>query len=237
MAGKNRPSFWGLYITTFVFWIGISHAGTLISAILRVVQAEWRRPITRCAEAITTFALCTGSLFPIIHLGRAWLFYWMIPYPNSRHLWPNFQSPLMWDFIAINTYLTGSVTYLYLPMIPDMAVARDKATGWRKKMYRIAGARLARHRAGVDAAGKGHRHHGAHHHSRRRLRAHDRVVGLRHDDHADVAQHDLRAVLRRRRHLLGHRGAADRDGDDPEVLPSGALPAADPFRQPRRRCS
>jgi molybdopterin-containing oxidoreductase family membrane subunit len=137
MAGKNRPSFWGLYITTFVFWIGISHAGTLISAILRVVQAEWRRPITRCAEAITTFALCTGSLFPIVHLGRAWLFYWMVPYPNSRYLWPNFQSPLMWDFIAINTYLTGSVTYLYLPMIPDMAVARDKATGWRKKMYRI----------------------------------------------------------------------------------------------------
>ncbi len=137
MAGKNRPSFWGLYITTFVFWIGISHAGTLISAILRVVQAEWRRPITRCAEAITTFALITGSLFPLIHLGRAWLFYWMVPYPNSRYLWPNFQSPLMWDFIAINTYLTGSVTYLYLPMIPDMAVARDKATGWRKKLYRL----------------------------------------------------------------------------------------------------
>ena len=91
MAGKNRPSFWGLYITTFVFWIGISHAGTLISAILRVVQAEWRRPITRCAEAITTFALITGSLFPLIHLGRAWLFYWMVPYPNSRHLWPNFH--------------------------------------------------------------------------------------------------------------------------------------------------
>jgi len=136
MSGKNRPSFWGLYITTFVFWIGISHAGTLISAILRVVQAEWRRPITRCAEAITTFALITGSLFPLIHLGRAWLFYWMVPYPNSRYLWPNFQSPLMWDFIAINTYLTGSVTYLYLPMIPDMAVARDKSTGWRKTMYR-----------------------------------------------------------------------------------------------------
>ena len=137
MSGKNRPSFWGLYITTFVFWIGISHAGTLISAILRVVQAEWRRPITRCAEAITTFALITGSLFPLIHLGRAWLFYWMVPFPNSRYLWPNFQSPLMWDFIAINTYLTGSVTYLYLPMIPDMAVVRDKSTGWRKKIYRV----------------------------------------------------------------------------------------------------
>ena len=136
MAGKNRPAFWGLYITTFVFWIGISHAGMLISAVLRIVQAEWRRPITRCAEAITIFALCTGSLFPIVHLGRAWLFYWMVPYPNSRYLWPNFQSPLMWDFIAINTYLTASLIYLYITMIPDLAVAREKATGWRKHMYR-----------------------------------------------------------------------------------------------------
>jgi Ni/Fe-hydrogenase subunit HybB-like protein len=136
MAGKNRPAFWGLYITTFVFWIGISHAGMLISAVLRIVQAEWRRPITRCAEAITIFALCTGSLFPLVHLGRAWLFYWMIPVPNSRYLWPNFQSPLMWDFIAINTYLTSSLIYLYVTMIPDLAVAREKATGWRKTMYR-----------------------------------------------------------------------------------------------------
>jgi Ni/Fe-hydrogenase subunit HybB-like protein len=140
MAGKNRPAFWGLYITTFVFWIGISHAGMLISAVLRIVQAEWRRPITRCAEAITIFALCTGSLFPIVHLGRAWLFYWMVPYPNSRYLWPNFQSPLMWDFIAINTYLTASLIYLYITMIPDMAVAREKAMGWRKKMYRTLAA-------------------------------------------------------------------------------------------------
>jgi Ni/Fe-hydrogenase subunit HybB-like protein len=137
VVGKNRPSFWGFYITSFVFWIGISHAGTLISAILRVVQAEWRRPITRCAEAITTFALFTGSLFPIIHLGRAWLFYWLIPYPNDRELWPNFRSPLMWDFMAINTYLIGSLTYLYLPMIPDMALVRDKSAGWRKKIYGV----------------------------------------------------------------------------------------------------
>jgi Ni/Fe-hydrogenase subunit HybB-like protein len=137
VVGKNRPAFWGFYITSFVFWIGISHAGTLISAILRVVQAEWRRPITRCAEAITTFALFTGSLFPIIHLGRAWLFYWLIPYPNDRHLWPNFRSPLMWDFMAINTYLIGSLTYLYLPMIPDLALLRDKSTGLRKSIYRV----------------------------------------------------------------------------------------------------
>ncbi|HEU0006653.1 MAG TPA: NrfD/PsrC family molybdoenzyme membrane anchor subunit [Terriglobia bacterium] len=137
VVGKNRPAFWGFYITSFVFWIGISHAGTLISAILRVVQAEWRRPITRCAEAITIFALFTGSLFPIIHLGRAWRFYWLIPYPNDRHLWPNFRSPLMWDFMAINTYLIGSLLYLYLPMIPDLALVRDKATGIRRSLYRI----------------------------------------------------------------------------------------------------
>jgi molybdopterin-containing oxidoreductase family membrane subunit len=137
VVGKNRPAFWGFYITSFVFWIGISHAGTLISAILRVVQAEWRRPITRCAEAITTFALFTGSLFPIIHLGRAWLFYWLIPYPNDRYLWPNFRSPLLWDFMAINTYLIGSLTYLYLPMIPDLALVRDKTRGFRKSVYRV----------------------------------------------------------------------------------------------------
>jgi Ni/Fe-hydrogenase subunit HybB-like protein len=136
VAGITRSPYWGFYITSFVFWIGISHAGTLISAILRVVGAEWRRPITRSAEAITTFALCTGSLFPIIHLGRAWLFYYLIPFPNERHLWPNFRSPLLWDFMAINTYLIGSVTYLYLPMIPDLALLRDSSIGWKKRVYR-----------------------------------------------------------------------------------------------------
>jgi molybdopterin-containing oxidoreductase family membrane subunit len=137
MAGKNRPSFWGLYITTFVFWIGISHAGTLISAILRVVQAEWRRPITRCAEAITTFALVTGSLFPLIHLGRVWFFYWLIPYPNQRQLWTNFRSPLEWDVFAVSTYLTISSVFFIVGLIPDVAVAREQATGWRRKLYTL----------------------------------------------------------------------------------------------------
>ena len=121
--------FWALDITNFVFWIGISHAGTLISAILRVTGAEWRRPVTRCAEAITVFALMIGAMFPIIHLGRPWLFYWLVPYPNERGLWPNFRSPLAWDFFAINTYLLGSMIYLYLPLIPDLALLRDKSTG------------------------------------------------------------------------------------------------------------
>ena len=127
VAGINRPVFWGFYITNFVFWIGISHAGTLISAILRVTSAEWRRPVTRCAEAITVFALSIGGLFPLIHLGRPWLFWFMIPFPNSRGLWPNFRSPLVWDMMAIGTYLTGSVLYLFLPLLPDMAILRDRA--------------------------------------------------------------------------------------------------------------
>jgi molybdopterin-containing oxidoreductase family membrane subunit len=134
--GLNRPVFWAFDITNFVFWIGISHAGTLISAILRVTGAEWRRPVTRCAEAITVFALMIGALFPIVHLGRPWLFYWLAPYPNERGLWPNYRSPLLWDFFAINTYLLGSLIYLYLPLIPDLALLRDKSRGARRRVYR-----------------------------------------------------------------------------------------------------
>jgi molybdopterin-containing oxidoreductase family membrane subunit len=133
--GLNRPVFWAFDITNFVFWIGISHAGTLISAILRVTGAEWRRPVTRCAEAITVFALMVGAMFPIVHLGRPGLFYWLAPYPNERGLWPNYRSPLLWDFFAINTYLLGSLIYLYLPLIPDLALVRDKSTGLRHKLY------------------------------------------------------------------------------------------------------
>jgi Ni/Fe-hydrogenase subunit HybB-like protein len=126
VAGISRPVFWAFYITNFVFWIGISHAGTLISAIL-----------TRCAEAITVFALVIGGQFPIIHLGRPWLFFWLIPYPSERHIWPNFRSPLLWDFLAISTYITGSVTFLLLPIIPDWATVRDRATGLRKRIYTV----------------------------------------------------------------------------------------------------
>jgi len=137
VTGLQRPVFWGFYIVDFVFWIGISHAGTLISAILRLTEAAWRKPITRAAEAITVFALMIGGLFPIIHLGRAWYFYWLIPYPNDRLIWPNFRSPLVWDLTAIITYITGSVIYLYLPLIPDMAQLAEHNTPWRRKLYRI----------------------------------------------------------------------------------------------------
>jgi Ni/Fe-hydrogenase subunit HybB-like protein len=136
VTGLQRPVFWGVYVVDFVFWIGISHAGTLISAILRLTDAGWRKPVTRAAEAITLFALMIGGMFPIIHLGRAWLFYWLLPYPNSRLLWPNFRSPLLWDLTAIVTYLTGSLVYLYLPLIPDMAQLAEHNTPWRRKFYR-----------------------------------------------------------------------------------------------------
>jgi Ni/Fe-hydrogenase subunit HybB-like protein len=138
VAGIGRPVFWGFYITNFVFWIGLSHAGTLISAILRLANATWRRPVTRCAEVITVFALSIGATFPIIHLGKPWLAFWMFPYPSERGIWPNIRSPLLWDFFAINTYLISSVTFLLLPMLPDMALIRDRATGLRKKIYSVA---------------------------------------------------------------------------------------------------
>jgi len=136
LTGIRWPNYWGFYITSFVFWIGISHAGTLISAILRLVNAGWRRPVTRCAEVITAFALMIGALFPIIHLGRPWYALWLAPYPSERLIWPNFRSPLVWDFFAINTYLTGSLLFLILPIIPDFAVVRDHSTGLRHKIYR-----------------------------------------------------------------------------------------------------
>ena len=137
VAGIRRPTMWGFYLVNFVFWIGISHAGTLISAILRLTDAGWRKPVTRAAEAITVFALMIGAMFPIIHLGRPWVFFWLFPYPNSRLLWPNFRSPLLWDVTAISTYLTGSVIYLYLPLIPDLAELAQHATGWRLRLYRL----------------------------------------------------------------------------------------------------
>ena len=137
LSGERRPNYWGIFIVTFVFWIGISHAGTFVSAILRVFKAEFRRPFTRAAELMTTFGLAAGALWPLIHLGRVWVFYWMIPYPNARLLWPNFHSPLVWDFLAITTYLLSSTIYLFLPLIPDLGMARDRTKGLRHFAYRI----------------------------------------------------------------------------------------------------
>jgi molybdopterin-containing oxidoreductase family membrane subunit len=137
VAGVNRPVFWGIFLVNTVFWIGISHAGTFISAILRVMKIEGRRPFTRAAELMTTFGLVQAGASIFMHMGRVWLAYWLFPFPNERGLWPNFHSPLMWDFLAINTYLLCSTMYLFLPLLPDIAMVRDHTTGWRKVPYRI----------------------------------------------------------------------------------------------------
>jgi molybdopterin-containing oxidoreductase family membrane subunit len=133
----NNPVAWGTYLINFVFWVGIAHSGTLISAILHLFRAGWRNPIARAAETMTVFAVCTAGLFPFIHLGRAWMVYYMLPFPNQRNLWPNFQSPLMFDVVAISTYLTVSSLFWYTGMLPDLAIVRDNATGFRKKIFTV----------------------------------------------------------------------------------------------------
>jgi molybdopterin-containing oxidoreductase family membrane subunit len=135
IAGYAHPIFWGVYIVTFVFWVGIAHAGTLISAILYLFRAQWRNAINRSAEAMTIFAVMTAGLFPLIHIGRIYKFYFLLPYPNQRGLWVNFKSPLLWDVFAISTYATISMVFFYVGLIPDIAIARDRSTGWRKLLY------------------------------------------------------------------------------------------------------
>ena len=137
VSNLNWPHMWNLYISTFIFWIGMSHSGTLLSAILHIIQSDWRKPIYRFAEAMTTFTLLTAGLFPVIHVGRLWNIYWSLPYYSDRGIWPNFRSPLLWDAFAVLTYLTSSALFLYIGMIPDLAICRDNARGWRKKLYTV----------------------------------------------------------------------------------------------------
>ncbi|MBW2072938.1 MAG: polysulfide reductase NrfD [Deltaproteobacteria bacterium] len=136
-GGQNIPVAWGTYLINFVFWVGIAHSGTLISAILHLFRAGWRNPIARAAETMTVFAVSIAGLFPFIHLGRVWLVYYMLPYPNQRNLWPNFQSPLVFDMVAISTYLTVSSLFWYTGLLPDLAVVRDRAEGLRRKIFTV----------------------------------------------------------------------------------------------------
>jgi Ni/Fe-hydrogenase subunit HybB-like protein len=133
--GLNKSVGWAFDITNFVFWIGIGHAGTLISAILLLLRQRWRTSINRSAEAMTIFAVMCAALFPLIHMGRPWMAFWVMPYPNQRGpLWVNFRSPLLWDVFAINTYLIISLVFWYLGMIPDFATLRDRARGKVKRL-------------------------------------------------------------------------------------------------------
>ena len=135
VTGLNVPVFWGIYLVNFVFWVGIAHAGTLISAMLYITETPWRRAVARSAETMTAFSLILVALYVFIHMGRPWNFYWSFPYPNTRFLWTSFQSPLMFDVFAIGTYFTSSIVFLYFGMIPDFASLKHGATGWRKSLY------------------------------------------------------------------------------------------------------
>jgi Ni/Fe-hydrogenase subunit HybB-like protein len=134
--GLGQPVMWGWAIINFVWWIGIGHAGTLISAILFLLRPRWRTSINRAAEAMTIFAVMCAGIFPLIHIGRIWLGWWLLPIPNANSIWPQFRSPLMWDVFAVSTYFTVSLLFWYMGLIPDLAVMRDRAkTTARKFAY------------------------------------------------------------------------------------------------------
>ena len=136
ITGYQNTVYWAVFITNFVFWVEISHAGVLMSAMLRLTMAQWRRPITRLAEAMAIFGLLTAAIFPIIHTGRPWrTLYWVFPYDFSRSIWPNIRSPLIWDPSAIVTYLTATFLFVTLGLIPDVAAIRDRSSGWRRRIY------------------------------------------------------------------------------------------------------
>jgi Ni/Fe-hydrogenase subunit HybB-like protein len=133
--GNNIPVAWAFDIINFVFWVGIGHAGTLISAILLLFRARWRNAISRFAEAMTIFAVMCAGLFPLIHVGRPWIAFWLFPYPNQRALWPNFRSPLIWDVFAVSTYFSVSLLFWYLGLIPDFASLRDRTKSKIRKFF------------------------------------------------------------------------------------------------------
>ncbi|MBN8536603.1 MAG: polysulfide reductase NrfD [Deltaproteobacteria bacterium] len=135
LLGVNHPNAWGTMIITFVFWIGIGHAGTLISAILFLFRQKWRTSVARTAEAMTVFAVMTAGLFPLLHTGRPWLDFWLFPYPNQRGpLWVNFRSPLLWDVFAVSTYATVSIIFWYVGLVPDFATIKDRAKNKARKL-------------------------------------------------------------------------------------------------------
>lgn len=135
VSGMNNPTVWGTYFASFIFWIGLSHSGTLLSCVLHITNSSWRKAMYRSAEAMTLFSLMIAATFVLVHVGRPWFMHWAVPYPNQMELWPNFRSPLLFDVMAMTTYLTGSSIFIYMGAIPDFAAVRDRTTGWRHHMY------------------------------------------------------------------------------------------------------
>ena len=135
--GMDRPIYWGLDIANFIFWAGVALSGTMISAILRLLHAGWRRSLTRLAETLTVCALAVAGIFPLLHIGRNWVFFWMLPYPNERQLWPDYKSPLVWDATALGVYLITSVIFWFSGIVPDFATLRERTFGWRRVLYTV----------------------------------------------------------------------------------------------------
>ena len=218
--GNNIPVGWAFDIINFVWWIGIGHAGTLISAILLLFRQQWRTSINRFAEAMTLFAVACAAMFPLLHTGRPWLaVYWLFPYPNTMGLWPQFRSPLIWDVFAVSTYGTVSALFWFTGLVPDMATLRDRAKSrvaqahLRDAVARLArlGQALAALRDGVPAARRHLDAAGA-------LGPLGRELRLRGVGAARLARDDLPALLRRRRDLLRLRDGDDAGDSAAEVL-------------------
>jgi hypothetical protein len=221
--GLNQPVAWAWDITNFVFWIGIGHAGTLISAILFLLRQKWRTSVNRAAEAMTLFAVACAGIFPLIHVGRIWYaLWWLPPIPNNYSIWPQFRSPLLWDVFAVSTYGTVSLLFWYTGLIPDLATMRDRATtrvkkflygffalGWTRLESPLEQLRegLPAPRRPLDAAGA--------------LGAFDRVVRLRRVAAPRLAHDHLSALLRRRRGLLRLRHGALAAGAAAHALQAG----------------
>ena len=217
--GNNVPVGWAFEITNFVWWIGIGHAGTLISAILLLLKQAWRTSINRFAEAMTLFAVVCAGLFPAIHTGRPWLDYWLLPYPNTMGVWPQFRSPIMWDVFAVSTYATVSLLFWFVGLIPDLATLRDRsqsktgrfiygmlAMGWRGSAlhwHRYETAYLLLAGLATPLVVSVHT-----------VVSFDFAVAII----ARLAHDDLPAVFRRRRDLLGLRDGADAGDSDPGDL-------------------
>ncbi len=216
--GIDIPVAWGFAIINFVWWIGIGHAGTLISAILLLLKQTWRNSINRFAEAMTLFAVACAGMFPLLHMGRPWLAYWMFPYPSSMGVWPQFRSPLVWDVFAVSTYATISAVFWYVGLVPDFATMREKANAsGRQETVRTAGHGLARFGAALEELRSAVHPAGRHCDAAGALGTHRRQLRFRGRHHARLAHHDLPALLRCRRYLLRLRHGAGAGHSDSQV--------------------
>ena len=231
--GINIPIGWGFAIVNFVWWIGIGHAGTLISAFLLLMRQAWRQSINRFAEAMTLFAVACAGMFPLLHMGRPWLFFWLLPYPDTMGTWPQFRSPLVWDVFAVSTYATISLLFWFVGLIPDLGhAARSRqgppvaqiiygflAMGWRGSAmhwhrYEMAYLLLAGLATPLVV-------------SVHTVVSFDFTVG----DCSGLAQHDLPALLRGRRHLFRLRHGGDAGHTPAQVLRLGGFRHHAPSRQ------